>query len=129
MAEIKTRYGYSQTIDDPNDEWIVRKLIAELRNEQFEEPDDEHTEVAVGNELWAVTAKVSGLIVFENIDRLKGKESDLPDEMYLRDIPDERLIHIWQAVVCSDKDAILKYPWKSFSELPIYVRDFYRSAA
>jgi hypothetical protein len=129
MADIKTRYGYSQIINDPNDEWIVQKLIAELRSQQFEEPDDEHTEVAVGNEHWAVTANVSGLIIFENMDLFECKESDLSEEIYLRDIPDEQLISIWQAVVLSDKEALLKYSWKSWIELPRYVRDFYRIAA
>ena len=55
MARIKTRYGYSQQVSDPDDPWITRKLIAELRSEQFDEPDDEHTQVAVGNEHWSVS--------------------------------------------------------------------------
>lgn len=91
--------------------------------------DDEHTEVAIGNEHWAVTAQVSGLIIFENMDLFEGKESDLPEEMYLRDIPDEQLISIWQAVVHNDKDALLEHSWKSWIELPTYVRDFYRIGA
>src|SRR5262245_46696099 len=45
MATITTRYGYSELVTDPDDPWIVRKLIAELRTEQFDEPDDEHTQV------------------------------------------------------------------------------------
>ena len=68
MARIKTRYGYSELVSDPDDPWITRKLIAELRTEQFDEPDDEHTQVSVANEHWAVTAQVSGLITCENLD-------------------------------------------------------------
>ena len=115
MATINTRYGYSERVSDPDDEWITRKLIAELRTEQFEEPDDEHTQVSVGNEHWAVTAQVSGLIIFDNIDLFEGEVSDLPDQMYLRDIPDEQLIRIWQAIVRGDKDALLEHEWKPFS--------------
>jgi hypothetical protein len=129
MATINTRYGYSQPVSDPTDDWVIRKLIAELRSEQFDEPDDEHTQVSVGNEHWAVTAQVSGLITFDNMDLLEGEESDLPEEMHLRDIPDEQLIRIWQAVVRGDKDALLDHPWKALTELPPYVRDFYRSGA
>ena len=55
MATINTRYGYSQPVTDPNDDWITRKLVAELRNEEFDEPDDEHTQVSVGDAHWAVT--------------------------------------------------------------------------
>ena len=129
MARIKTRYGYSQQVSDPDDPWITRKLIAELRSEQFDEPDDEHTQVSVGNEHWAVTAQVSGLITFENMDLLKGEESDLPEKMHLRDVPDAQLVRIWQAVVRGDKGALLEHPWKPLSGLPPYVRDFYRVGA
>ena len=126
MATITTRYGYSQAVSDPEDPWITEELIAELRTEKFEQPDDEHTQVSVGNEHWDVTAQVSGLITFDNIDILEGEYSDLPEEMHLRNIPDEQLIQIWQAVVRSDKSALLKYPWKPLNELPPYERDFYR---
>ena len=126
MARIKTRYGYSQQVSDPDDPWITRKLIAELRSEQFDEPDDEHTQVAVGNEHWSVTAQVSGLITFDNMDLLEGEQSDLPENMHLRDIPDAQLVRIWQAVVRGDKGALLEHPWKPLSGLPPYVRDFYR---
>ena len=110
MARIKTRYGYSQQVSDPDDPWITRKLIAELRSEQFDEPDDEHTQVAVGNEHWSVTAQVSGLITFDNMDLLEGEQSDLPENMHLRDIPDAQLVRIWQAVVRGDKGALLEHP-------------------
>jgi hypothetical protein len=128
MATINARYGYSQAVSDPNDDWITRKLIAELRTEQFDEPDDEHTQVSVGNEHWAVTAQVSGLITFDNMDLLEEKESDLPEEMHLRDIPDEQLMCIWQAVVRGDKDSLLEHPWKQLNDLPPFVRDYYRGA-
>jgi hypothetical protein len=127
MARIKTRYGYTQQVSDPDDPWITRKLISELRTEEFDEPDDEHTQVAVGNEHWSVTAKVSGLVTFENLDLLlAGRESGLPETMHLRDIPDAQLIRIWQAVVRGDKGALLEHPWKPLGELPPYERDFYR---
>jgi hypothetical protein len=129
MATINTRYGHSEPVSNPDDPWITRKLIAELRTEQFDEPDDEHTQVSVGNEHWAVTAQVSGLITFDNMDLLEGEESDLPEEMHLRDIPDEQLISIWQAVVRGDKMSLLAHPWKALSELPPFVRDYYRGGA
>lgn len=127
MAEITTRYGASKSISDPNNEWVTRKLFAELRSEEFETPDDEHTQVSVGNEHWAVTAHVSGLITFDNLALLEGEESDLPEEMYLRDIPDTQLIDIWQAVVREDKTALLTHPWKAFGDLPPFVQDYYRN--
>jgi hypothetical protein len=129
MATVNTRYGHSQPVSDPDDPWITHKLIAELRTEQFDEPDDEHTQASVGNQHWAVTAQVSGLITFDNMDLLEGDESDLPEEMHLRDIPDEQLVRIWQAVVRGDKNSLLGHPWRALSELPPYVRNYYRGGA
>jgi hypothetical protein len=127
MASINTRYGHSQAVSDPTDEWIIGRLIAELRTEQFDEPDDEHTQVSVVNEHWCVTAQVSGLITFDNMDLLEGEESALPETMHLRDIPDEQLIRIWQAVVREDEEALLDHPWQTLECLPPYVSDYYRS--
>jgi hypothetical protein len=127
MATIKTRYGAMLPVNDPHDPWITRKLIAELRTEEFDEPDDEHTQVSVDNEHWAVTAQVSGLITLDNLDLIRGRESDFPEAMRLRDIPDEQLIGMWQAVVRGDNASFLGLPWKPLSELPPYARDYYRS--
>lgn len=127
MSVINSRYGYSQRVDDPNDEWITAKLILELRSEQFDEPDDEHTQVSVSNEHWSVTAQVSGLITFDNLDLLEGDPSDLPETMHLRNIPDSELIAIWQAVVRSDQASLLAHEWQSFDQIAAYESDYYRS--
>lgn len=76
---------------------VINDLIEELRTEKFEEQDDEHTQVSIGNEHYAVTAQVSGLITFDNMDVLEGLESLLPEVVYLRDIPDDDLKTIWRA--------------------------------
>jgi hypothetical protein len=128
MAFFNTRYGYSQSVNNPDDEWITRKLIAELRTEKFDVPDDEHTQVSVANAHWSVTAQVSGLITFDNMDILEGEASDLPATMYLRDIPDEQLIRIWQAVVREDRESLLGNPWQTLEEIPPFVADYYRRA-
>ena len=128
MASINTRYGSSQKVVDPGDAWIRQKLIQELRTEQFDEPDDEHTQVSVSNEHWSVTAQVSGLITFDNIDLLEGMPSDLPENMYLRDLSDDELIAIWTAVVREDKGALLAHGWKQLEELQPHQRDFYRES-
>jgi hypothetical protein len=129
MATINTRYGYSELVSDPDDPWITRKLIAELRTERFDEPDDEHTQVSVANEHWAVTAQVSGLITCDNMDLHEGEESEFLEKMHLRDIPDEQLIRIWQAVIRGDKASLLGHPWMPLSDLTPYVRDYYRDGA
>jgi hypothetical protein len=126
MAHIISRYGHSEEVRDPYNDWVTRRLLTELRTEQFDEPDDEHTQVCVGNEHWAVSAQVSGLVTFDNLDRLEGVDSNLPETMYLRDISDTSLIGIWQAVIRVDLQSLLSHPWRTMEELPPYSRDYYR---
>ncbi len=121
MATIRTRYGYSELVSDPDDPWITRKLITELRSEQFDEPDDEHTQVSVANEHWAVTAQVSGRITCDNLDALEGEESNVPQEMYLRDIPDEQLIGIWRAVARLH-EFVASLPLASWNQIGSWLR-------
>lgn len=90
MASI-AGYGHSEGVSGPNDEWNVSRLIAELRVEQFDEPDDEHTQFSVGNEYWSVTVLVRGLSTFNNIDLLEGESSDPPQTMHVRNISDSEL--------------------------------------
>lgn len=126
MAEIVSRYGRSIDVSNPSSKWITQRLLAELRTEKLDEPDNEHTQVSVGNEHWAVSAQISGLITFDNIDLLEGVESDLPESMYLRNIPDETLIAIWQAIVTENRESLLAHPWRPLEELPPFSGDFYR---
>ena len=129
LASYQTRYGYSNSVDEPNLQKVMTDLLEELRTEEFEEPDDEHTQVSIGNEHYSVTAQVSGLITFDNMDVLEGLQSSLPEVLYLRDIPDEDLRAVWRAVVAQDEKTIFSYPWTRLDELQPYVRDFYRPAA
>jgi hypothetical protein len=128
-ASYQTRYGYSDSVDESNSQKVMSDLLEELRTEEFEEPDDEHTQVSIGNEHYSVTAQVSGLITFDNMDVLEGLKSPLPEVLYLRDIPDEDLRAIWRAVIAQDEKTIFSYPWAQLDDLQPYCRDFYRSAA
>jgi hypothetical protein len=107
---------------------VVARLLADLRHEHYDVPDDEHTQVSMGTEHWSVTVDVSGLVTFDNIDLLEGQPSDLPETMCMRDLSDERVKRLWRAVVDNDKTALLSFPWQSSSTLEPYVRAFYRGA-
>lgn len=127
MPQIISRYGYSEQVEEPNNEWITHKLIAELCSERFDEPDDEHTQVSVSNEHCSITTDVSGLVTFDNMDLLEGESSDLPETLHLRDIPDSDLIALWQCVVTGDRDGLLSHPWCSYHELPAFSKHYYRN--
>jgi hypothetical protein len=126
-AIYSTRYG-SQDLIDPEDQVeIMQQLVAELRTEQRDEPDDEHTQVSISNEHWAVTAQVSGLVIFDNLALLEGEDSNLPASVYLRDVPDTQLFEIWSATIDEDEEKIMSFGWKDYDELPEYTRDYYRT--
>ena len=126
MTRYLTRYGYDSEVADENSKKITSQLIEELRTEEFEEPDDEHTQVSISNAHWSVTAQVSGLIVFENFDVIDGKASDLPEKMFMRNIEDCDLVSVWQAVIGSDSGKLMSFNWWNFDKLLEYLSDFYR---
>jgi len=126
VAQIITRYGHFEHVTDPNSEWVTRRLLLELRSELYDKPDNEHTEVSVGNAHWTVIAQISGLVICDNVGRPEGFNSNLPETMYLRDIPDATLVAIWQALVREDQAALLSHPWRQLDELPAYSGDYYR---
>ena len=107
---------------------VADRLLAELRSEHYETADGEHTQVSISTEHWSVSVDVSGLVIFDNIDLLEGEPSDLPETMFLRDIPDESVKSVWRAVVDNDQAALLSFGWRAQDGLEPYVRDFYRRA-
>ncbi len=127
-AHYYTRYGHGGSIDSINEEQVIANLLGELRNEQQPEPDDEHTQVSIGNEHWSVTVQVSGLVTFDNIDILEGLPSELPENLYLRNVADDTVKAIWRAVTRGDGVSLLSHSWVAFDELSPYTKDFYRNA-
>lgn len=128
-ATYQTRYGFSDSVTELNLQKVMSDLLEELRSEELEEPDDEHTQVSIGNEHYAVTAQVSGLITFDNMDVLEGIDSPHPEVIYLRNLADDDLRTIWAAVAVQDEKVIFSYPWVKFDELLPYSCDYYRDAA
>jgi len=129
MANYITRYGYTSEVDGNNIEKVTIDLIKELRTEEHEKPDDEHTQVAIGNEHWAITAQVSGLITFDNIALFEGNESEIPENMYLRNISDTELANLWLALVENNVEKLKSSNWVQYEELPEYTIDYYREKA
>jgi hypothetical protein len=62
------RYGgmdqYGKDADIPD---VVDGLLEELETEQFEEPDDEHAEIAVSFGKWTLSVHVSGLLSLQDL--------------------------------------------------------------
>ena len=127
-ATYQTRYGFSDSVNESNLQKVMSDLLEELRTEEFEKPGDEHTQVSIGNEHYAVTAQVSGLITFDNMDVLEGLDSPHPEVIYLRNLPDDDLRTIWAAVVAQNEEVIFSYPWAKLDELLPSSCDYHRDA-
>ena len=127
-SHCTNRYGHSDDVSEANFAEVVDRLLAELRFEHDETPDDEHTQVSISTEHWSVSVDVSGLVIFDNIDLLEGEPTDLPEAMFLRDLPDESVKELWKAVAENNRAALLSFRWRAQEELEPYVRDFYRRA-
>ncbi|MBO9686827.1 MAG: hypothetical protein J7598_09455 [Mitsuaria chitosanitabida] len=125
MAHYYKRHGEHGEVTTSNLGQVVAALLKDLRTDPGD-PDDEHGQVSIGNAHWSVSADVSGLITFDNIDLLEGEPSDLPEVLYLRDVPDDALLALWRAAVDEDLAALTSFPWVERDQLPPYVSDFYR---
>jgi hypothetical protein len=60
------RYG-----DDADIPTVVDDLLGELETEQFEEPDNEHAEVSVRFQEWALSVHVSGQMSLQDLSWIK----------------------------------------------------------
>jgi hypothetical protein len=131
-----SRYG-AQTLytDLDNVEEIARKLIDELKTEQFEEPDDEHTDVSIYRDDWAISVSVYGRVTLSDMSWITGSRKDNPknakymtDDLYMRDVPDKQLISLMADLARGEINRVRAAEWKTLPELPPYVQSFYRNA-
>jgi len=128
LGHCINRYGHSDAVTEQNFADTADRLLADVRFEHYERPDDEHWQVSISTEHWSVSVDVSGLVIFDNIDILEGEPSELPGTMFLRDITDESVKLLWRAVMTNDRASLLSFQWRAHDELEPYVRDFYRRA-
>lgn len=118
-----TRYGYRQTYDTLKDaEQVILRLLSELKREEFETPDDEHTQVSLANGNIAITVQVSGLVTLEKIDPEEAPEESL----YRRDVPDRELVPLLFQLASGNMITVQEADWSKFDDLLPYKRDFYR---
>jgi len=115
---IKTRYGAKESFEDgaaaPE---VVGRLIEELSTEEFEEPDDEHTQVAVSFGRWALTAQVSGLLTLDD---------PAARPLYLRAASRGQVRDLLIAMAEGRIDAVRRVGWVEFEQIPPFERDLFR---
>lgn len=123
----KTRYGAQERYGDGADiATIVEALIVELETEQFDEPDDEHTQVAVGHGHWSVTVMVSGLMVLDDLSAITGSPHDQPiAPRYLRAQSREEAGAMLRLMAEGRIDRVLEAAWTA--ELSPWRGDLFRA--
>jgi len=120
---IKSRYGSLEDRgDDVDIEAVVEDLIQELETEQFEEPDDEHYQVAVCFGNWGITVFVSGLI---GLDDLTGTAVPF-NSLYLRATDRSAVVRLLCQLARGEIEQVRSAGWTAFENLPPYQSDFFR---
>jgi hypothetical protein len=125
---IKTRYGAMKSFKDQADiPKIVEGLIEELETEQFDEPDDEHTQVAVSHGDWAVTVQVSGLMTLDDLSWITGSKKSKPVEpLYIRAKSRSEALEMLLKMARGEVDAVRAARWKPFDKAPVFKRNLFR---
>lgn len=122
----KSRYGAMESHPDTADvAAVVESLIRELETEQFDEPDDEHHQVAVGHGDWAVTATVYGLMI---LDDLRDPPDDGP-ELYKRATSREEVVGLFTLMARGQIEAVQAASWTPRDQVPPWERDLFRQPA
>jgi hypothetical protein len=127
--ETRTRYGYEEAHGaDADVAQVIATLLDELGYEEFDEPDDEHTQVSLSNGGWGITVQVSGLVTLDNLSWITGSIEDKPIEsLYMRDVPRDQLILLLSALTQGEFETVLAASWVPYDRLSAYERDYYRA--
>jgi hypothetical protein len=122
----KTRYGamesYSDDLDIPA---VVESLIQELETEKFDEPDDEHFQVAIGYGDWAITVTVYGLMILDDMREL---ENGRVVELFKRAASREEAIALLTMMAKGQIAEVQAAGWLLRDQVAPYKRDLFRKA-
>lgn len=121
----KTRYGAMESYpDDADIPAIVESLIQELETEQFEEPDDEHYQVAIRYGDWAVTVTVYGLMILD--DMRETPDGQPGPELFKRAASREEAANLLAVLARGDTQAVQGAGWVPRDRVPPWERDLFR---
>jgi hypothetical protein len=124
---IKTRYGAMEKHSDDSDiPAIVERLIHELETEFSEEPDDEHTQVAISNGDWSVTVQVSGLMTLDDLGSIERNHDAPVDELFIRANSRNQTVEMFTLIARGEIEKLLSHQWTAFEQVPPYEIDLFR---
>ena len=118
---VRHRYGSNTRHgDDADVPAVVDRLLRELECEQFEEDDDEHTEVSIERDDWGLSVWVSGLLSLGDLSWITGSDDDKPLPEACRRATDRAEAARVMALVASGRAAeVLASPgWMAYEQVP-----------
>ena len=126
--EIRTRYGHAETIEDPaKAPAVIERLIRELETEEFEVPDDEHTEVSVGYGDWGLSVQISGLLTLSDVQGTLGVGSGRPSgQGFLRAMSRMQVLDLLVKMAEGRIQEVRNAGWVPYDRLPPHRADFFR---
>ena len=127
--EIKTRYGAMLKVEDSGKAAeVVDDLLEELSTEEFEEPDDEHTQVALCHSDWSLTAQVSGLLTLDDLSWITAGRSvdEMIPSLYLRATSRGQVRDLLLAMAEGRLDEVKRAGWREYDLVPPWTKDLFR---
>lgn len=117
--EAKSRYGADEVFESDADILaVVERLVGELESEAFDEPDDEHSQVAVSRGDWSLTVHVSGLMVLEDLRGITGSPDDvLAPALYRRAQSREEAVQMLSLAAAGRFEHLVAVGWTAFEGL------------
>ncbi len=123
----KTRYGSMERhTDDASIPRVVESLIRELETEQFEEPDDEHYQIAIGFDDWAVTVTVYGLMILDDMRRTP--TGGFAEGLFKRATSREEAVQMLTLMARGEIEAVRAGGWVPREQVPPWERDLFRKS-
>src|SRR5437764_1105287 len=117
----KTRYGAEVSYSDEGQiPAVVEMLIRELETEQFDEPDDEHFQVAITYGDWAVTVTVFGHMILDDMSGLD--EGIIEPELFKRAASRNEAIVTLSLIAEGKVDEVRSAGWLPRAQLSPYER-------
>ena len=121
----KTRYGSMERYeDDAAIPSVVESLIRELETEQYNEPDDEHYQVAIAHGDWVVTVEVYGLMILNDMRELPGGGVTL--ELFKRAASRQEAADLLGLMARGEIAAVQAAGWVPRDQAPPWERDLFR---
>lgn len=121
----KTRYGSEESYTDEGEiPAVVEGLIRELETEQFDEPDDEHYQVAIGHGDWAVTVTVYGLMILDDMRDMD--HGGFGEESFRRAGSREEAIAMLTLMANGKIEEVKAAGWVARDQLPPYQKALFR---